>query len=52
MPPYKPNASKAQQRKKFSLASQGKMSMADAEGSARASRGKSLPEHVKKAKKR
>jgi hypothetical protein len=37
----------AQQKKKFVLASQGKMSMADAKGSARASRGKHLPEHVK-----
>ena len=42
----------AQQRKKFVLAQEGKMSMEDAEGSARASKGKHLPEHKKGGKKR
>lgn len=49
---HTPNKSLAQQRKKFVLAEQGKMSMEDAKGSARASRGKNLPMHVKKGKKK
>jgi hypothetical protein len=48
VPPYHANKSKAQQRMKFVLAKQGKMSMADARGAARASKGKSLPVHVRK----
>ena len=35
MPPYKKATSKAQQRKFFELAKEGKMSMADAKGKAR-----------------
>ena len=44
MPPYQANASMAQQRKMFALANRGEVSMADAEGRARASKGKNLPE--------
>lgn len=36
MPPYTPVVSKAQSRKLFALASEGKISMADAEGKTRA----------------
>ena len=48
MPPYSVNKSKAQQRKMFALAERGEVSMADAEGRARASKGKKLPERVKR----
>lgn len=49
MPPYHQNASMAQQRKLFSLAEEGKVSMADAKGRARASKGKSLPRYVSRS---
>lgn len=48
MPPYKAAKSKAQERKFFALANEGKMSMADARGKARAAKGSKLPERVKK----
>ena len=51
MPPYKPVKSKAERRKLFELAKEGKISMEDAMGKARAAKGKRLPEHVKKGKK-
>lgn len=44
MPPYTPNASQAQQRKMFVLERQGKIAPGEAEGRARASKGKRLPE--------
>ena len=44
MPPFTPNASKAQQRLMFAKADKGEVSMADAKGRARASKGKRLPE--------
>jgi hypothetical protein len=50
MPPYHENASMAQQRKLFALANEGKVSMADAKGRARASKGKSLPRYVSKSR--
>lgn len=50
MPPYKAVKSKAQERMMFVLAKEGKMSMADARGKARAAKGKKLPQHVKKGK--
>lgn len=46
MPPYHANASKAQQRLMFAKANRGEVSMADAKGRARASKGKRLPERV------
>ena len=46
MPPYSPNASKAQQRLMFAKANRGEVSMDDAVGRARASEGKKLPERV------
>ena len=49
MPPYKPVTSKAESRKLFSLAEQGKLSMADAKGKTRAADWPKLPEHVKAA---
>ena len=49
---YKPVKSKAQRRKLFALAAEGKISQADAEGKARAAKGKRLPEHVKKKTRR
>lgn len=50
MPPYKPNKSKAQQRKMFALAEEGKLPMSEAIGKARATKGKykALPARVKK----
>jgi hypothetical protein len=54
MPPYKPNKSKAQQRKMFALAEQGKISKTEAVGKARATESsyKKLPNKVKKGKKK
>jgi hypothetical protein len=52
MPPYKPNKSKAQQRKMFALVKQGKLSQQEAEGKARASKGKQLPEKVRKTRRK
>jgi uncharacterized protein YjhX (UPF0386 family) len=49
MPPYTPNRSRAQQRKLFVLADQGKVSMDDAKGKARVSHYASLPEHIRTA---
>lgn len=46
MPPYKPNVSQAQQRKMFALAEKGDISMDEARGKARASKGKKLPKRV------
>lgn len=46
MPPYTPVKSKAQSRKLFSLASQGKLSLDEAKGKTRAANYSSLPEHV------
>ena len=52
MPPYKKATSKAQQRKFFELAREGKMSMTDAKGKAqKGSRFERMPEHVKPKKK-
>ena len=51
VPPYSKNKSKAQQRMKFYLSEHGKMSMADARGLARASKGSKLPQHVRKKRK-
>lgn len=48
MPPYHANASQAQQRLMFAKANRGEVSMADAKGRARASKGKSLPRYVSK----
>ncbi len=51
MPPYTKAVSKAQQRKFFSLAKQGKMSMADAKGKAqKGSKFDKLPARKKKRK--
>lgn len=47
MPPYHSNASMAQQRLMFAKANRGEVSMADAKGRARASKGKHLPERVR-----
>lgn len=46
MPPYHQNASMAQQRLLFAKANRGEVSMADAKGRARASKGKHLPRYV------
>jgi hypothetical protein len=46
MPPYTPNKSARQQRKLFALAERGEMSMGEARGKARASKGQRLPERV------
>ena len=46
MPPYHANASMSQQRLMFAKANRGEVSMADAKGRARASKGKRLPERV------
>lgn len=52
MPPYIKAKSKAQQRKFFSLAEQGKMSMKDAKGKAqKGSKFDKLPERKAKKKK-
>lgn len=48
MPPYTLNKSRSQQRKMFALANRGELSMADARGKARASKGLHLPERLKK----
>jgi len=50
MPPYKPVKSVAQRKKLFVLAKQGKISLEEAKGKARAAKGKKLPEHVAKPK--
>lgn len=44
MPPYTPVTSKAQSRKLFALAHQGKVSLDDAKGKTRAADFESLPE--------
>jgi hypothetical protein len=49
MPPYHPNASRAQQRLMFAKANRGEVSQADAIGRARATDYKALPDHVKSA---
>ncbi len=46
MPPYTPNKSIAQQRKMFVLEREGKLAPGEAEGKARASKGRRLPKHV------
>ncbi len=46
MPPYKPVTSKAQSRKLFALANEGKLSKSDAKGKTRAADFKDLPEHA------
>jgi hypothetical protein len=43
MPPYKPVVSKAQSRKLFALAAEGKISEAEAEGKTRAANWEKLP---------
>ncbi len=43
MPPYKPVVSKAQSRKLFSLAEQGKLSMDEAKGKTKAANFSKLP---------
>ncbi len=48
MPPYKPVVSQAQRRKLFALASRGEISKDEAEGKARAAKGKKLPQRVGK----
>jgi hypothetical protein len=48
MPPYQPVVSNAQRRKLFALASHGEISMDEAEGKARAAKGKKLPERVRR----
>jgi hypothetical protein len=48
MPPFSQNKSKAQQRLMFAKANRGEVSMADAVGRARASKGKHLPERKRK----
>ena len=51
MPPYKKAVSKAQQRKFFELAREGKMSMTDAKGNAqKGSKFDALPARKKKGK--
>jgi hypothetical protein len=47
VPPYTPNVSQSQQRKMFALAHEGKISQAEAEGKARATNWKGLPQRVK-----
>lgn len=49
MPPYRAVKSTAQRGKLFALAREGKLSMNDARGKARAAKGKSLPRHVRKS---
>lgn len=49
MPPFTPNKSKAQQRKMFALEEKGELAKGEAEGKARATNYKSLPDHVKSA---
>ena len=51
MPPYHENASMAQQRLMFAKANRGEVSMEDAIGRARASKGAHLPERVGRKKK-
>lgn len=46
MPPYKAVVSRAQERKLFALAHEGKLPMSEAEGKAHAAKGQHLPEHV------
>lgn len=48
MPPYQANKSTSQQRLMFAKANRGEVSMADAKGRARASKGKNLPRYVSK----
>jgi hypothetical protein len=48
MPPYKAVKSKAQSKKLFALAHEGKISMSEARGKTRAANFKKLPEHVRK----
>jgi hypothetical protein len=50
MPPYKAVVSDAQRRKLFALAGEGKLSLAEARGKARAAKGRDLPEHVGSAR--
>jgi hypothetical protein len=50
MPPYKAVKSKAQSRKLFALAAQGKISEAEARGKTKAANFSKLPQHVKKKK--
>ncbi len=52
MPPYKAVKSKAQSRKLFALANRGEISMAEAKGKTKAANFKTLPQHVRKKKKR
>lgn len=52
MPPYKKVVSKAQSRKLFALANEGKLSMEDAKGKTKAANWKALPEHVRKTPRR
>ncbi len=47
MPPYQPVKSNAQRRKLFALAERGEISKTEAEGKARAAKGKKLPERVR-----
>ncbi len=51
MPPYKPVVSQAQRRQLFALADRGEISHDEAEGKARAAKGKKLPERVSKRRK-
>lgn len=46
MPPYKPVVSTAQRGKLFAMAERGEISEAEAEGKARAAKGRKLPRHV------
>jgi hypothetical protein len=46
MPPYKPVVSNAQRRTLFALAERGEISKSEAEGKARAAKGRKLPERV------
>lgn len=46
MPPYQAVKSQAQRRKLFALANRGEISRSEAEGKARAAKGRSLPERV------
>lgn len=48
MPPYKPVVSNAQRRRLFAKANRGEIAMSEAEGKARAAKGRSLPERVSK----
>ncbi len=51
MPPYQAVKSAAQRRKLFQLAKEGRISYDEAEGKARAAKGRHLPERVGKRKK-